>query len=79
MDQTIISTSPKAQHISFHCPGWLVAAIDKRIAKTVIANSTEDKLHRYTRSEMIIDSIIRANGFYDPATIENALPNNPNE
>ncbi|MBS1903247.1 MAG: hypothetical protein JSS75_06055 [Bacteroidetes bacterium] len=79
MEQTIVSTLPKAQHISFHCPGWLVAAIDKSIAKTVIANSTEDKLLKYTRSEMIIDSIIRANDFHDPTTTEKALPNNPNE
>ncbi len=51
--------------ITLRLPLWLHFAINKKVATTVIANSTDNGLYPYTRSQLIIDSIIQHNGFIE--------------
>lgn len=50
-------------NMSFRCPDWLLKQIDRKIMEHVLRNSNDGKLFKYTRTDLIIDSIINWNSF----------------
>jgi hypothetical protein len=49
--------------ISFRCPKWMRQQLDRKVAETVIGNSTHQSLYRYTRTDLILESLMKSNGF----------------
>jgi hypothetical protein len=58
MKTDLIDTKDKAGHISFRCPANLRERIEEVVATTVLNNSSTKRLHRFSRSQMILDAII---------------------
>ena len=49
--------------LTFRCPLDLKSLIDRKVVEKVLTNSTVDQLYKYTRTDLILDSIKQAHGF----------------
>lgn len=48
---------------TFRCPIWMIDEIKKKVTKTVLNNSTEDTLFKYSRTDLILESLQKWNNF----------------
>jgi hypothetical protein len=73
MQENIIQKTQLDNPISFRCPEIIKRQIEKKIAQTVIGNSTDHSLYHFTRTDLILESLIKANGFIVQEGEENSI------
>jgi len=57
------NSEDKSPIITFRCPDWILKQIDERIAQNVMRKSSRVKLFKYTRTDLIIESLVKWNKF----------------
>jgi len=50
---------------TFRCPSWIKKMLDRKVAEVILNNSNINGMFKYTRTDLILESILHWNKFVE--------------